>query len=172
MHKGPNFSTLLPTLVVSACSRQWPPYWVWAVTHRGFDLPSVDCNDAKDLSLGLLAICISSVRKSLFKCFACFFTRSLGYRGALFVQSHLSSRQPPPATHSGGSGVRLLTGTNASLGMTAAAHTCWFPQCVARLRTWISLNGSGTALANMLQETEGCRPQSQKLRKVFTFLNG
>ena len=42
--------------------------------------------------------------------------------GALFVQSRLSCRQHSPATHSGSTGVRLRTETNASLGMTAQ-HT-------------------------------------------------
>ena len=75
-----------------------------------------------------------------------------------------------PDTHSGNIGMRLLTETNTSLGMTASAHKCWFSESVwPDYGTWISLNGNGTATYIMLQEREGCGPQSQAQNSIHIF---
>ena len=64
MHKGPNFSTSLPTLVIFLLVVDSShPNGCEVVSHCGFDWHNLDYNDAKYLFLCLLAICISSLEK-------------------------------------------------------------------------------------------------------------
>ena len=141
-----------------------------AVTHRGFDLPFVDCNDAKDLSLGLLAMCISSVRKSLFKCFARFFTRLLNSLWCFVCPKPplLPAALPLPRTVAAlgwGCWQRPMRPSGWPPQHTHAGFLSVWPD----YGTWISLNGSGTATYIMLQETEGCGPQSQAQKSTYIF---
>ena len=142
-----------------------------AVTHRGFDLPFVASNDAKDLFLCLLAVCISSLRKSLLKCFARF-------SSAEFLVVLCSSKvaspagSTPPATHSGSTEVRLRTETNASLGLTAQHTHAGF------LKVCGQITVPGFHLMAVEQPHISCYRRSKdvghnrKLRTVFTFLCG
>ena len=162
MHKGPDFPTVLTTLVISVRSRQWPSCGArgsdspWLLTMlRGF---SYACWPFAYLLWGKVYWSALPAFHLLNSLWCSVRPKSPLLPAAL--PRHAQRQHRGEAAHRD----QCVSRDDRS------AHTRWFSQSVwPDYGTWISLNGSGTDTYIMLQEIKGCGPQSQAQNGIYIF---